>query len=131
MARRVTFALSSVFFLQLALGLFFLSLGILGLQGHASRGSEFMRWLGRNDDLQLVVSIAQVAAGAILVLGLFISLSGEVQRIVSLSLFGLYALYIAMVYFINGFAEPDFLPWLYEVSMRSVVLVGLWVIGRR
>jgi hypothetical protein len=131
MAKRTGISLSSVFFLQLALGLFFLSLGILGLVSHDSSWSELRRAFGRNDSMELIISIAELVAGGILILGLFVSIAGDTQRIVSLCLFGLWALYLVVTYFMNGFAEPDFAPWLYEVSMRAVILVGLWVIGRR
>lgn len=131
MAKRQAFSLSSVFFLQLVIGVFFLVLGILGVQGHDSTLSEIKRALGRNDSFQTITAIVELVAGIILLVGLFVSISGDLQRLVSLVLFCLWALILVINYFVNNFAEPDFLPWLRGLSLNSVVLVGLWVIGRR
>lgn len=131
MAKRQTFALSSVFFLQLVIGIFFLSLGILGIQGHDSTLSQIRRTLGNNDSLQLVIAIVELVAGIVLVVGLFVSISGELQRLVGLILFCLWALVLILQYVVDGFDSKYFLTWLQGLALNSVVLVGLWIIGRR
>lgn len=131
MAKRPSISLTSVFFLQLVIGIFFLSLGILGIQGHDSTLSQLRRTFGHNDSLQLIMAIVELVAGIILVVGLFVALSGEVQRLVSLILFCLWALVLVLQYVVDGFDSKHFLTWLQSLSLDSVVLVGLWVIGRR
>ncbi len=131
MAKRSAFALDSLFFLQLSLGLFFLALGIMGLADYNSKLSEVARFFGRNDGLRIVVSLVELVMGGLLVLGLFLSVSSGLAKIFSLALFGLWAVYILYYFFFNNLFEPDFLPWLQEVAWRSIVLCSLWIVGRK
>lgn len=131
MAKRSSFTIDSLFFLQLSLGLFFLALGILGLTNYNSKLSEIARFLGRNDGLRIVTSVIELVMGGILVLGLFLSVSSGLARIFSFALFGLWAAYVLYYFFFNNLFKPDFIPWLQEVAWRSVILVSLWVVGRK
>lgn len=131
MAKRSAFTLDSAFFLQLSLGLFFLSLGIMGLGNYNSKLSEVARFFGRNDGLRIVASIVELVMGGLLVLGLFFSVSSGLAKIFSFALFGLWAVYILYYFFFNNIFEPDFIPWLQEVAWRSVILCSLWMVGRK
>jgi uncharacterized membrane protein len=132
MAKRSSPALDSGFFLQLSLGLFFLALGVMGLGNYKSGLSEIARFLGRDDTLRIVSAIIEMAMGGVLVLGLFMPLSSGLAKILSISLFALWALYIVYYFFLNDrLFEPDFIPWLVEVSWRCVILAALWVTGRK
>ena len=132
MAQKKTVSFTSIFFLQLVLGVFFLMLGIMGLGNYDSDMSRVARWFGRDDTLQVIMSIVELVMGGILLFGLFIPVAGNLARIFSFALFILWALYLFMTYFINGnFFEPSAVVWLYGMARDSVVLVALWVVGRK
>jgi uncharacterized membrane protein YphA (DoxX/SURF4 family) len=132
MAKKSGVSLSSLFFLQLCLGVFFLMLGIMGLGDYNSRSSEFARFFGRDDTMRVVMAVVELVMGVILVLGLFMSVSADLTKIFSFALFGLWALYIVVNFFLNdSFLEPSTVVWLYNVSWHAVILVGLWAVGRR
>jgi hypothetical protein len=131
MARKRGFSLTSVFFLQLCLGVFFLMLGIIGLGHYDSKLSELARFFGRDDTLSVVMSVVEIVMGSILAIGLFVPVPRNVAKIFSLVLFALWALYILLNFFLEkSFLEPTKAVWLYNVSWRALILVSLWVVGR-
>jgi hypothetical protein len=131
MARKRGFSLTSVFFLQLCLGVFFLMLGIIGLGHYDSKLSELARFFGRDDTLSVVMSVVEIVMGSILAIGLFVPVPRNVAKIFSLVLFALWALYILLNFFLEkSFLEPTKAVWLYNVSWRAIILVSLWVVGR-
>jgi hypothetical protein len=132
MSQRKSVSFTSVFFLQLALGMFFLMLGIMGLGNYNSDLSKVARWFGRDDTLRVIMSVVELIMGGILLLGLFISVGGNIARVFSFALFILWALYMVMNFVLNdSFLEPSTVVWLYNVSWNAVILVGLWVVGRK
>lgn len=132
MAKKSRLSFTSEFFLQLALGVFFLMLGIMGLDSHNSKLSEFARFLGRDDTLRLVMSIVELLMGGVLVLGLFLPMPAGFSKILAIALFVLWALYIVVTYFLNGrIGEPTTTAWLYNVSWTAIILVALWVVGKK
>ncbi|MDP3177283.1 MAG: hypothetical protein Q8M76_05215 [Spirochaetaceae bacterium] len=130
-SRKSGYSVNSAFFLQMALGVFFIMLGIMGVTNYNSKLSEVARFFGKNDAMNIVIAIVELAMGAILVLGLFAPISGNLAKIISIALFALWALYILVRYFFNDFAEPDFVPWLYNLSWHAVILVSLWMVGKK
>lgn len=131
MAKRAAPVLDSGFFLQLALGLFFVMLGVSGLTSYNSKLSEFARLFGRNDGLNLVLAVVELVMGIVLVLGLFVAMPRNLAGTLALVLFGLWALYIVMRFVTRDFMEPNFVTWTYNLSWHLVILVSLWVVGRR
>jgi hypothetical protein len=131
MAKKSVFSLSTLFFLQLALGVFFLVLGISNLTNYDSSLSELKRTFGKNDTLSLVTAIAELVMGAILVLGLVMSVSADMAKFFGIGLFVLWAVYMVVAFIAQDFLEPNFLTWLYRLSWHSVILISLWIVGRR
>jgi uncharacterized membrane protein YphA (DoxX/SURF4 family) len=131
MAKKAGFTLGSIVLLQLALGVFFLVLGISNLGNYDSSLSELKRAFGKDDTLSLVTAIAELVMGAILLLGLFMSVSADMAKVFSIALFALWALYMIMAFLAKDFLEPNFLTWLYRVSWHSVILISIWIVGRR
>jgi hypothetical protein len=131
MAKKSGFTLDSTFFLQLCLGAFFVALGIMGLTEHDSGWSQLKRAFGKNDTLNVVMAVVELAMGAVLVLGLFMSVSANITKILGLALFGLWALYMVISFIVNNFVEPNFVAWLYNISWNAVILVSIWMVGRR
>jgi uncharacterized membrane protein YphA (DoxX/SURF4 family) len=123
----------STFFLQLCLGVFFLVLGITDLTNynHPALLSEIGRFFGKNETLSLVMAVVEIVMGAVLILGLFMSASADITRLLGIALFILWALYMVVAFFVQGFLEPNLLTWLYRVSWHSVILISLWIVGRR
>jgi hypothetical protein len=132
MAKRSTLSFDSGFFLQLCLGVFFLMLGIMGLGDYNSRLSEFARFFGRDDTLRILMAVVEIVMGSILVLGLFLSVSSDLTKIFSLALFVLWAVYMVINFFLGEtFLKPNTVVWLYNISWNAVILVSIWIVGRR
>ena len=132
MARKSGITFGSLFFLQLALGVFFLMLGIMGLGNYNSSLNEVARFFGRDDTLRVIMSVVELVLGIILILGLFMSVSADITRVFTIALFALWALYMVLNLFLNkSFLEPNAVVWLYNLSWHSIILVSIWVVGRR
>jgi hypothetical protein len=132
MAKKSIVSISSLFFLQLCLGVFFLMLGIMGLGDYNAKFSEVARFFGRDDTMRVIMSVAELVMGVILVLGLFISVSADLTKVFAFALFALWAIYLVINFFLNdSFLQPNTVVWLYNISWQAVILVGLWVVGRK
>jgi hypothetical protein len=134
MARRN--ALDSPLFLQIAVAAFFFLLGLLGVLNYhtdlARFGREVVRIFGgRNDTLNIIVSILSLVSGAILLLGIFLSIQARVMYAAGLAIFVYWALRIIYFFFLNDIFEPDFLAWLERLSLDVVVLASVWIVARR
>jgi hypothetical protein len=119
------------FFLQLSLGVFFLVLGVSNLTNYNNDWNALKRAFGSNQTLALIMAVIEIVMGALLVLGLFITLSDDVTKILGLVLFVLWGLYIVVSFIVNDFLKPDFLTWLYRLAWNSVILVSIWIVGKR
>ncbi len=131
MAKRSLTNFGSLFFLQLALGAFFLALGIMGVNNYQSSTRGLMALFAKNDTFKLAASITELVMGGVLLLGLFVSVSSALAKILSIALFLLWGLYMVMTFIINGFIEPNFVTWLYNISWNAVILVSLWIVGSK
>lgn len=132
MAKKIGSAAAPIFLLQLALGVFFLMLGIMGLGNYNSRLSEVARFFGRDDTLRVVMSVVEIVMGVILVLGLFMSVADDITKVLMIVLFVLWALYMVLNLFLNhSFLEPNTVVWLYNLAWHSVILASIWVVGQR
>lgn len=132
MSKKSGFSLSSAMLLQLCLGVFFLMLGIMGFTEYNSKLSEVARFFGRDDTLRVIMAVIELVMGGILLLGLFVAVSGGIAKLFSIALFALWALYMFMQFFMNkAFLEPSAVVWLYNFSWHAVILVSLWVVGRK
>jgi hypothetical protein len=122
--------------LQLALALFFITLGVVGIAQYNSRLSElgraFSRLVGQPDNpVNLIMAIAELVTGIIVALALFVPLEKRMVWIAMLVIGILWVLKLLWVYVFNNAFEPDFAVWLNGLSADLVVLVGLWIVGRR
>jgi hypothetical protein len=119
------------FLLQLCLGVFFLVLGISNLTHYNSGFSEFKRAFGNNDTLSVIMAAVEIVMGAFLALGLFVSASNDMTKLLGFVLFILWALYMVVTFVVQDFLKPSLLPWLYQVSWNAIILISLWIVGRR
>jgi hypothetical protein len=131
MAKSKGFTVDSKFFLQLSLGAFFLILGIKGFGDYDSGLSKFLRAFGNDDTFKAVIAVVELIMGGILVAGLFFTVPANLARIMFLALFVIWAGIILYFNVIGTEIEDNFVPWCYEISWRCVILVGLWIVGKK
>jgi hypothetical protein len=122
--------------LQIALVLFLITLGIVGLTEYNSNlnqlGRSLNRLIGRADNpINLIVAIAELVAGILIGLALFVPLEKRIVWIACLIIAILWIIKILWVFVFNNAFEPDFIVWLNALSADLIVLVGLWITGRR
>ena len=117
MAQKKTVSFTSIFFLQLALGVFFLMLGIMGLGNYNSDLSKVARWFGRDDTLRVIMAVVELVMGGILLFGLFIPVAATSRGSSPSPSSSSGPSIIFMTYFINGnFLEPSAVVWLYGMA---------------
>lgn len=145
--RRQNSGLTSIFFLQLAVALFFLILGIQGIVNNISQNTGFAREVARFfnaedpavHQTQLVMGIISLVAGLLLLLGLFRFGDSRLVVISSVLIFLFWMVRFVMIRFMselvikNGNISflPDFSTWLLAVSMDIIILCSIWTIARR
>jgi uncharacterized membrane protein len=126
----------SFFLLQIAVGLFFLLMGLQGIINYDSYGSQATRLVndlfGNNNNLiNIIVSIGALISGVIILGGLFIPLKNSTLMIATLVVFIFWAIKITYFYVANNLMEPDLLTWLQKISLEFVVLMSVWIINRK
>lgn len=145
--RRQNTGLTSIFFLQLAIALFFLILGVQGIVNNMSQNSGFAREVAsflnaENPAVQkteLIMGIISLVAGLLLLLGLFRFGDSRLVVISSVLIFLFWMTRLIMVRFMtelvvrNGNITfyPDFSTWLLAVSTDVIILCSIWTIARR
>jgi len=126
----------SFFLLQIAVGLFFLLMGLQGIINYDSYGSQATRFVNdvfgnNNNIINIIVSIGALVSGVIILGGLFVPLKNSTLMIATLVVFIFWALKIAYFYVANNLMEPDLLTWLQKISLEFVVLMSVWIINRK
>jgi hypothetical protein len=133
---RTRTSLDATLLLQIGLVLFLVTLGIAGLTAYNSNLSEFgrsvNRFFGRPDNpFDLIVAIAELVAGIILGLVIFVPIAKRTVWLACVVIAILWVVKILWVFVFNNAFEPDFITWLNQLSADLIVLVGLWITGRR
>ena len=133
---RAKSAFDASMILQIALVIFLITLGIVGLTDYNSNlnqlGRSLNRLVGRADNpINLITAIAELVAGILIGLALFVPLGKRIIWIVCLVIAILWILKILWVFVFYNIFEPDFVTWLNALSADLIVLVGLWITGRR
>ncbi|MBF9018498.1 MULTISPECIES: hypothetical protein [unclassified Oceanispirochaeta] len=145
--RRQNTGLTSIFFLQLAIAIFFLILGVQGIITNVSQNSGFAREVAKfmnaeNPAVQkteLIMGIISLVAGLLLLLGLFRFGDSRLVVVSSVLIFLFWLTRLVMVRFMtelvvrNGNITfyPDFSTWLLAVSTDVIILCSIWTIARR
>ena len=122
---------TAIFLLRISLGIFFLVLGIQGLTAHTSKTAEILRFLGRNDAMNIVISVVQILAGAVLIIGVFLPIGSSLSWLLSLGILILWGVYMVMTLFLKDFLKPDTLSWLYKTSWSFIIFSSLWIVSGR
>jgi hypothetical protein len=123
-----------LFLLQLAVGLFFLLTGILGLIDYDSTlsqmGRGFGRMFGNNTQIiQLAIFIVYVISGVILVGSLFISIDARYFFVACLAIMIIWGIKMVVAFILNDFLKPNFIQWLLPLSHDLIILTALWSVS--
>ena len=137
----------SIFFLQLAISLFFLIQGLQGIINNVSPNSEFAREVAKLMNPQipayqttaLVMAIISLIAGLLLFLGLFRFGDKTLVTFSSVLIFIFWLTKLVLVRFMTELAivggtvsfSPDFSTWLLNVSTDTIILCSIWAIAKR
>ncbi len=126
----------SYFLLQIAVGIFFLLLGLQGIMHYNSDISGLGRALaktfgGKVNYISITIAVLELISGVIILGGLFVPMKNSTLMIASLAVFIFWAVRIAYSFFVNNFTEPDLLTWLQSLSLDCVVLMSVWIIQRK
>jgi uncharacterized membrane protein YphA (DoxX/SURF4 family) len=78
--------------------------------------------------LNTIAALVELAAGLLLVAGLFLHIRGSVYRVVMIAVFIAWIGRIIYHSLFAGFMEPDFLLWLKGFSFDAVFAVVLWLL---
>lgn len=122
--------------IQIALVLFLITLGIVGLTEYNSRLSELGRSLNRlfgraDNPVNLIVAIAELVAGIIIGLALFVPIERRVIWVCCIVIVILWIINILFVFFFNNTFAPDFAIWLNGLSADLIILAALWLVTQR
>ncbi|MGD0724776.1 MAG: hypothetical protein ABSB63_04360 [Spirochaetia bacterium] len=119
--------------MQIAVVLFLISLGIVGIMYYSSRlgewGRSIDRFFGRpSNPVNIIVAVAELVAGIIIGFALFVPVPGRAAWISGLVMVIIWIVKILWTYVLNGIFEPTFIVWLNGLSVALIVLVGLWIV---
>jgi hypothetical protein len=125
--------IGTAFWVQLVLGVFFTALGLVALiyNRYGMDGGGVGRLFSRGGDtLNVIFAIVELAGGVILLLGLFVAMSGRVPYVAALVLLVLWLVRVLDCYFLSGIFEPNFLIWLTGFSRSLIPAAALWIVAR-
>lgn len=133
---RKTLSFDAVSVLQIVVGLFLFTLGLIGIADWSSEASQFGRGLtrligGSNNPVNVVIAIVQLAAGVIVFGALFIAVRSRLIYWLTVVIAILWIVEIVIGFFAQGLFEPDFIIWLNRLSADVIILAALWLINRK
>ncbi len=133
---RTRISLDATLLMQIAVALFLISLGIIGIVYYNSRFSEWGRsidrFFGRADNpINIIVAVAELVAGIIIAFALFTPVPGRAAWIASLVMVIVWIVKILWIYFLTSIFDPTFIIWLNGLAVSLIVLIGLWVVNRK
>jgi uncharacterized membrane protein YphA (DoxX/SURF4 family) len=125
-----------VLVVQIVVAIFLITLGWVGVADWNSNLNQLGRGLtrafgGTANPFSLVVAIVELAAGAIVLIGVFVSGQTGLFYAATLVISILWALLIVINFFVQDAFAPDFVVWLNRLSLDLVVLLALWLVNRK
>lgn len=127
---------STMALLMMALGLFFVVLGIIGIIPQAGEGI-FGLSSGRTT-LEVVFGVLELLCGAFLLYDAVARIPAKTSSAVLLVIFGLWIIRIVITLFVQGIDfrssgivfHPAFWTWLLTLATDLVIASGLWLVYR-
>ena len=122
--------------LQVIVAVFLVTIGLAGIIQYGSDVARIGRGLtrafgGTNNSMNLIISIIELAAGTIVIGGVFFRLKSKLLYAATLVIAVLWLIQIVLNFFAADIFEPDFIVWLNRLAGDLIVLVSLWLINRR
>lgn len=122
--------------LQLVVGLFLVALGLSELVEHNSELNQFARSVSRafgggGSVLPVIVALVEIAAGALLVAGLFTPVPAAAVFWTSIIIAILWVARVLIGYVFNEPFEPTFLVWLVRFTRELIPGLVVWTVGVR
>jgi hypothetical protein len=128
-----TNSLGSFMILQLALGVFFILIGLEVLIYYNSTVGQLVNGFsnmfgGSKQVIESVIAVIEIVAGAILILTLFLPMGRGIFNFIVLLIFVLWVAKIVYSdFFLKQVFQPNWLTWLKELALDIVVAIGIWV----
>ncbi len=122
----------SLMILQLALGVFFILIGLEVLIYYNSTVGQIVSGFsnlfgGSKQVIESVIAVIEIVAGAVLILTLFVPMGRGAFNFLVLLIFILWAAKIVYNDFIvKTVFQPNWLTWCKELALDVIVLVGVW-----
>jgi len=122
--------------LQILLAAFLITLGLAEIihwdSDLARVGRGINRAFGKaNDPVSLIAAIVELAAGVIVLAGVFFSVRTRLLYAATLVIALLWALRILFGFFTRYVFEPDFVIWANRLAADLIILLALWLINRK
>jgi hypothetical protein len=128
--------IGALFLLQLAVGLFFLIVGLEVLIYYNSAAGQLeglSRLFGSATYvIQIIIGVIELVSGIVILGALFLPVQFSMLNIAVLVVFILWIVRIIFVYFVSRRVfDPTVLTWLREVALDIIVLIGIWIVRER
>lgn len=118
--------------MQLAISVFFITLGIAGLAEYNTALNQLARAFGGgSESMEILIAILELASGVILFVALFTPVSSRALFVACVTILVLWGLWIVYVHIVDNLAQPSFLVWLNRLSLDVIPGIGVWMIARR
>lgn len=122
--------------LQIVVAAYLITLGLVGLIQWDSGAAQFGRGLNRafggsNNPVSLIVPIVELAAGVIVLAGVFVQVRGRLLFAATLLIAILWLFQIIVSFFARDIFEPNFWVWLNGLAADLIVLLALWLVNRK
>ncbi|MCL2793476.1 MAG: hypothetical protein FWD87_10360 [Spirochaetaceae bacterium] len=119
---------SAMWLIQFFIGVFLTASALIFLSGGA--GSEVARGIskvfGSSSTVGLIVAILELVSGVVLLVSLFLGAKPRWLFLALLVIFIFWTINVVAVYLLDGFAKPNLMAWLRDISLQLIVLSGLW-----
>jgi hypothetical protein len=128
-----TNAPGSLMVLQLALGTFFILMGLEVILYYQSTAGQFASGIANlfgdtKHIIENIIAVIEIICGAILILALFIPMGRGAFNFIVLLIFILWvARFVYFDFFAKAVFQPNWLTWLKELSLDIIVAIGIWV----
>ena len=136
MAKARSSAVSSMSLLMVAMGLFFVVLGITGIIPQAGEG--IFGFSRDRTTVEIVFGVLELLCGAFLLYDAFSRMPKKTSSMVLLVIFALWAVRLVVTEFFQGLDfksgeiifHPSFWAWALTLATDLVVAAGLWALYR-
>lgn len=114
----------SLKWLRLAIGIFFVSLGLVGVLDTVDEG--IFQLSQDYTQLELVFGIIELLSGVVIISGLFKVFPQKVMSMATLVVFAFWVVRVILTRFVwGGFMEPVFLLWLTYMMAELVIALAI------